>query len=487
LAAGTARGDLLVTRSVYTGDASLITPGVTVLGGGVTAVANGSYPNVFQNDTVDPSFGVTSPIFIDHITSNGHFAGSFAVPTTVTTSFSSKSELAINLSTNGQAVTFMGYLSGPRNIDVSNSNTPNHFDPTNLINNLSPNTFQRAVVQVDSGGNVLITPVNAYSGNNGRAAFLANGNYYMVGNAGNSASGALPQASWLALVPNTGVQMTTPGGSADTQVIGVQNGSPPPAGNSSSKGWQFGFALTGGQADKSGKDDNFRGLTIFNNTIYVSKGSGGNGVNTVYVVTPPGGGLPTAANAANTTITILPGFPTSGTSSTPFGLWFANANTLYVAQEGNGNIGNDGGGLQKWSLVNGTWVLEYTLTNGLVGVTYTLGNYPTVTTDGLRNIVGQVNGDGTVTIFGVSSTNSTSGDPGADPNMVVAITDLLSATSLPSGESFSVVEGPVYGQIYRGVAVVSPTFLVPEPSSLALLGLGGAALSAWRWRRRRAA
>ena len=34
--------------------------------------------------------------------------------------------------------------------------------------------------------------------------------------------------------------------------------------------------------DKPGKDTNFRGLTIFNNTLYVAKGSGGNGVNTVY-------------------------------------------------------------------------------------------------------------------------------------------------------------------------------------------------------------
>src|ERR1700681_4730345 len=30
--------------------------------------------------------------------------------------------------------------------------------------------------------------------------------------------------------------------------------------------------------DKAGKDNNFRGLTIFDNTIYVTKGSGSNGV-----------------------------------------------------------------------------------------------------------------------------------------------------------------------------------------------------------------
>ena len=58
----------------------------------------------------------------------------------------------------------------------------------------------------------------------------------------------------------------------------------------------------------------------------------------------------------------------------------------------------------------------------------------------------------------------------------MSITDLLSAIgpTAPSNESFGVVEGPAYGLVYRGVAVVSPTFLVPEPSALALFGLGGA-------------
>src|SRR5215469_14635678 len=34
-------------------------------------------------------------------------------------------------------------------------------------------------------------------------------------------------------------------------------------------------------SDKPGKDTNFRGITIFGNTLYLSKGSGGNGINTV--------------------------------------------------------------------------------------------------------------------------------------------------------------------------------------------------------------
>ena len=56
------------------------------------------------------------------------------------------------------------------------------------------------------------------------------------------------------------------------------------------------------------------------------------------------------------------------------------------------------------------------------------------------------------------STASTSGDNGADPNKVVVITDRLAAMTMTkrvANETFSVVEGPTYGAVYRGVAYVS--------------------------------
>jgi hypothetical protein len=107
--------------------------------------------------------------------------------------------------------------------------------------------------------------------------------------------------------------------------------------------------------------------------------------------------------------------------------------------------------------VNGTWQLDYVLTNNLIGTQYTLsgydGAYPTVTTAGLRNLTGVVNG-GTVTLWATTSTSSTSGDNGADPNEVVVIQDQLSATTLPN-ESFSVLGAPTYGSVYRGVAYIN--------------------------------
>src|SRR5262249_45822759 len=150
----------------------------------------------------------------------------------VCTSFPSKSEMGINQSTDGKYFTFMAYVAPPNTLDVSNSNTPGHLDPTNLVGAL---TKQRAVVQFDLQGNFQITPVNAYSGNNGRAAILANGTYYMAGNAGNS--GSNPSGVTLSMLSdNTGLQMIAPGAGGDSTVVGVVKGT-----NGNTTGYQRGF------------------------------------------------------------------------------------------------------------------------------------------------------------------------------------------------------------------------------------------------------
>jgi hypothetical protein len=98
-----------------------------------------------------------------------------------------------------------------------------------------------------------------------------------------------------------------------------------------------------------------------------------------------------------------------------------------------------------------------------LGVPYTIDGYPTGNNpatglpwspgvDGLRNITGIVNGDGTATIYGITSTVSGNGDQGADPNQLVAITDKVSATSLPSGEIFSPVLTAGFPEVLRGVS-----------------------------------
>jgi len=78
-------------------------------------------------------------------------------------------------------------------------------------------------------------------------------------------------------------------------------------------------------------------------------------------------------------------------------------------------------------------------------------------TDGLRNITGIVNGDGTATIFAITSTVSGNGDSAADPNNLVVITDTLSATTLPGMESFTTLRSAGYLEALRGVSFTPGT------------------------------
>ena len=511
-------GNLVVSRSEYV-DTNSIIAGTTLLPPNcspdncptpVTAVVGSAYPYVWNNDSVDGSFGVTSKIFLDQMTTSGVLLNSLEVPNSsqnevlpttdqMVTSFSSKSELALNLSTDGSYLTFMGYLAPIGAIDVSNSNTPGVFDPTNPVGE----SVYRVVAQVDREGTFRFTSTNAYSGNNGRAAILNNtGGANLVYTAGNAGNGGNPQPTGVII--STGAQILTP---EDKALVEQSPGTPTPVGS-------FNITQLGHTADKIGKDTNFRGLTIFNNVLYTTKGSGGNGINTVYFVDPtgsvctttvgrgvpaPGAPLPTSPLAYNPNPTviqtqglvpynmcILNGFPDAlqSTTSFPFGIWFANATTLYVADEGNGTTGKTvenfydpasaqtTAGLQKWILVSGKWQLAYTLTSGLgLGVPYTVPGYPTgnnsgtggtgfpwaPATDGLRNITGVVNGDGTATLYAITSTISGSGDQGADPNRLVVITDNLSSTTLPSKESFTTLKTARYGEVLRGVSFTPGT------------------------------
>src|ERR1019366_2204815 len=118
-------GNLLVSESYYSNDPGIVAgqtqlpPGCTA-GNCVTATAGGSYPQVFSNALVDGSFGVTSRIFLAEMTPWGRPLGTIEVPADeLVTSFSSKSELALNLFPDGRTVSFMGYVTKPDNVGVS--------------------------------------------------------------------------------------------------------------------------------------------------------------------------------------------------------------------------------------------------------------------------------------------------------------------------------------------------------------------------------
>jgi hypothetical protein len=497
-ALGDFSNDLIVSSSTYVdpGFAAGIALPFSSTGGTTstaTATASSAFcsnstcsSNVWNNSTPDANFGITAGIILQNInTSTGVVDNSVNVTQlaanagiSLATSFSSKSELALNPTLNGGSITFMGYNSTVGQLDVSNTNTPGSIEPGNT--DIQTATY-RSVAQLDLSNNALqITNTNAYNGNNGRAAIgIGNGQYYTVGNAGNGNGSTQTTA-------NTGVQLVTSSGT---------NGA---AGTNAVVG-QFNITQLGYAADKSAKDNNYRGETVFNNTLYVTKGSGSNGINTVYQV-GSAGTLPAAGTS--TPITVLPGFNTTlartnAQTPHPFGIWFADANTLYVADEGSGAATDFGtspttqaGGLQKYSLVSGTWQLDYELKGTLIGNSYTVngtgslaGDSVTTTVDGLRNLTGKVNANGTVTLYAVTSTEgSLLGDAGADPNQIVSITDNLGATSASqvSGEDFSVLDTAALGQIYRGVAV--PPVPLPPAVWMFLSGMGAFALIARRKR-----
>jgi hypothetical protein len=547
-------GSIVLSGTIYVGDADTVTPNevlppgclqvgtiasqiaspnpatvnVPTLKGGTLAVLvnggcgyssdNGEAPNlkdthnVWNNSATDPSFGVSSPIVLWNLSTDGHLLGSLHVPgNEIVTSFSSKSELALNRSIDGKTLTFMGYRGGPgcptltldastnilsqgtnvgpisptapNLIDVSASNTPGLCDPTNpavasYIGATNPTAYYRSVAEVDTRGRIRYTDGDAYSSDNSRGVIKAdNWLYYSVGNDNN---GGLKAKTFLTtqlgynLSHSTGAELFVPGAAPLA----------PPSNNMIS----YFISITG---DKPGKDTNFRGITIFDNTLYVAKGSGGNGINTVYQLGTPGM-LPTIANAPaggliNEPYTILPGFPNTAASTAnpggdyPFGMWFANPTTLYVCDEGdlaytsnpviNGqvNVADAGtlatAGLQKWVLTtptsgSPTWVREYVIQRGLnLGVPYSVPNYPASiepATGGCRNIIGTVNRNGTATIYAITSTISNNGDNGADPNKLVKVTDLISATEPATHghlDTFETIRSARAGEAFRGVAL----------------------------------
>ena len=265
----------------------------------------------------------------------------------------------------------MGYNAPVDSTDVSNSNTPAVIDPTNPVGT----AFYRAVARLDRAGHLDYTETNAYSGNNGRAAVFntADGVYYTAGNAGN---GGAPQPSGV--IAGAGAQIIAATHAPESAQL---PGAPTPVGS-------FNISQLGDTPDKIGKDTNFRGLTVYDNVVYLTKGSGGNGVNTVYFIDTtgtacpngtglpvPGAPLPTApisydpatvqTTGLSNNMCVLHGFPTAlkSTTSFPFGIWFANPTTLYVADEGNADTAYDAStnrftaaaaqtqaGLQKWVL-----------------------------------------------------------------------------------------------------------------------------------------
>jgi hypothetical protein len=117
--------------------------------------------------------------------------------------------------------------------------------------------YDRTVALVGAEGSISLTPqINAFSGDNPRGAIAVNGQqFYIAGNADSSLNS---------------------NGTGPGTTIGIRLGNP-----FSFTSIQLGTYVAVDRPDESKKqhikDNNWRGVEIFNGNLYVSKGSGGNG------------------------------------------------------------------------------------------------------------------------------------------------------------------------------------------------------------------
>jgi len=157
---------------------------------------------------------------------------------------------------------------------------------------------------------------------------------------------------------------------------------------------------------------NLRTVTIQGAQLFISSASGSfQGVGTL------GYGLPTTGGQIPA---LLSGFPTASGPS-PYDHWLADPTTLYVADDRT----TVAGGIQKWTLVGGTWVLQYTL-NPAAGV-------------GCRGLSGYVS-SGVATLFATTTLTTA--------NQIVSVTDTGSASA------FTTVATAAANTAFRGLRFI---------------------------------
>ncbi len=426
----------------------------------VSVEGDGSNTGSYTDNQAAP---LTLMQFATNGTTSATFAGSQMLPTInsgsnygISGEYGSSSEGTLQLSGNGQYLTIMGYGINP---DVYNAN-PAAYGPSGntALGQTYAADVSRVVAVISANGTVNTSTAlsNVYDQNNPRSAYTVDGSSFYV-----SGQGAKGDTTGGVYYAKLGATSATPitgadgggGASQDTREVQIVNGQ-----------------LVVSVDTKTGTPSrSMIGTLGAAGSLPTSVANGGNGPTALAGIT---GTITLNAAQANNVNQASIG---TTVNLSPENYYFANATTLYVADSGSPKIGKSAGdgGLQKWTLTNGSWTLDYTISQGLNLVANTAASG----SSGLFGLTGEVV-NGQVELF---ATNYTLSDTGQ--TYLYGLSDLLTATTAQSGESFSTLETAPADSNFKGVsfAPVSPT---PLPPSMLLFGTGIVALTFFAKRRK---
>ena len=479
---------------------SNFTPGDLVVG---TVVSPTGLTDASQLDTA-------SPIILDqfNLGSNGTTAtaaGSLLLPQTgggansaISGEYGSASEGFLQLSTNGQYLTMIGYgvnASTFNTAPLSTYGTAALGQTTSLTaanqTGTIVTTVPRVVALIGSNGGVDTSTAltGVFNMNNPRGAATVNGSSFYVSGQGVTGDGT------------GGVFYATKGATTATAIdasTSVPSGSPNGTANAA-----YGTETRAVEIVNNGSG----------NQLQVSRDAGVSGTpndaTDIRSLTNASGGLPTSSSGLVAT-RFLPSNPSVNGGNTgsidvtaanengvnnsrvgkfvylsPEDFFYANATTLYIAdsgspKNGSGNAGLGEGGLQKWTLntATGFWSLDYDLVTGLSLVNQQTADSSTPTAagvTGLFGLTGEVVG-GNVELFATSY-----GLNELSQSYLYELTDALADTTIAQahGESFATLEAAPAGSLFRGVSLAP----APEPASITVFGMGLAGAAVARRRR----
>ncbi len=228
------------------------------------------------------------------------------------------------------------------------------------------------------------------------------------------------------------------------------------------------FTTNTGTGTNVGATNNGRRDVVFNGQLYQTESANSrSGIEMI------GTGEP---STTGNTVTLLPGFPATTTGNSPYDFWFADSNTLYVADDTGSATGT--GGLQKWVLSGGTWSMQFD--HHIAGI----NPGGSASANGAKGLTGFFDSAGDAVMFmtTVSGTNNIMVGL-LDPAGNTSASNVVENTLVNSSTLFSPTTGAFN---LRGLALAGTpvdNVVVPEPTSLGLLLIGAPLIA----RRRRKA